>query len=1135
VRNEKYFSLLTSHFSIFNNNMKFIADLHVHSRFSRATAKNLDLENLYISACLKGITLVGTGDFTHPGWFSEIQEKLIPAEPGLFRLKPEIAAECDKFVPLSCRGDVRFILQCEISNIYKKNGKTRKNHHLIFVPDFETASRFNSKMEVIGNIRSDGRPILGLDAKILLKILLETSDESFLIPAHLWTPWFSVLGSKSGFDSLEECFEELVPEIFAIETGLSSDPPMNRRVSSLDRVTLVSNSDAHSPGNLGRNANIFDTEFSYFAIKSALKTADPAQCLGTLDMYPEEGKYHTDGHRKCNVCLHPSETLKCGGICPVCGKPLTLGVLYRVEQLADRPRFEKSERELPFYHIIPLTEILSELFNTGTGSKKVGNYYHSVLEILGPEINILQNCSLEQIDTAGIPLLGEAIRRMRSGQVHISPGYDGEYGKITLFEREEKERLLGQRALFAAPRVKKDRRVSEARIAFAPTDMKPQPAPVEIATLMNTEQREAVEHESGPLLIIAGPGAGKTMTLTHRIAYLIKNRNISPENILAVTFTDKAAREMRDRLKSLLISSTDSVLPRVATFHALCFQILRDEGNSDYAVIDDDERKAFLSEAIRAVKQKGISFSLKPDVLSDKIVSAKQNILSHEEIEAEEFVVTVYETYQALLAQECRYDYEDLILNVVKLLESNAEIREKYSEHFRYIFVDEYQDLNQGQYRIIKALSPHDKDLCVIGDPDQSIYGFRGSDVSYFQRFTQDYPESKVIRLTRNYRSAESILEASHQVIRKHSISPAGTRVYSNIKGIKTLTILELPTEKAEAVAVGKIVESLVGGTGFHSVDFGKTDESGIKSDRSFSDFAVLYRTHAQSHVFSEIFDQAGIPCQIANRDIAYNQKGIAELISFLKITEDSGIFNDFRKIIGTERSITKKAFETFGRWFYQSRMTIAQALSALRHISIPDMDENTQRKFCAFADKISEMKKTMSGKTVEEKLIFLSEHTGPGATDPSPAGVFNTLLHTAKAFGTDSADFFAMIALRNHDADIHDVNAEKVTLMTLHASKGLEFPVVFITGCEKDFIPISRPDKKTDTDEERRLFYVAMTRAKEQLFLTHVKTRTVYGKSLEREISPFVSDIEERLIRIQKSLFKRKEKKNSQTQLDLF
>ncbi len=1125
--------------------MKFIADLHVHSRFSRATAKNLDLENLFISACLKGITLVGTGDFTHPGWFSEIQEKLIPAEPGLFRLRPEIAAECDKLVPLSCRGDVRFILQCEISNIYKKNGKTRKNHHLIFVPDFETASRFNSKMEVIGNIRSDGRPILGLDAKILLKILLETSDESFLIPAHLWTPWFSVLGSKSGFDSLEECFEELVPEIFAIETGLSSDPPMNRRVSSLDRVTLVSNSDAHSPGNLGRNANIFDTELSYFAIKSALKTADPAQCLGTLDMYPEEGKYHTDGHRKCNVCLHPSETLKCGGICPKCGKPLTLGVLYRVEELADRLRGEKSERDLPFYHIIPLTEILSELFNTGTGSKKVGNYYHSVLEILGPEINILQSCSLEQIDAAGIPLLGEAIRRMRSGQVHISPGYDGEYGKITLFECEEKERLLGQRALFC--------RVGETHRGLGSDDTASDKETVglthptaadsgistaDIVTLMNAEQREAVEHESGPLLIIAGPGAGKTMTLTHRIAYLIKNRNISPENILAVTFTDKAAREMRDRLKSLLISSPDSVLPRVATFHALCFQILKDEGNPDYAVIDDDERKAFLSEAIRAVKQKGISLSLKPDVLSDKIVSAKQNILSPGEIEEADFIKKVYETYQALLAQECRYDYEDLIFNVVKLFESDAEIREKYSGRFRYIFVDEYQDLNQGQYRIIKALSPYDKDLCVIGDPDQSIYGFRGSDVSYFQKFTQDYPESKVIRLTRNYRSAESILEASHQVIRKHSISPAGTRVYSNIKGIKTLTILELPTEKAEAVAVGKIVESLVGGTGFHSVDFGKTDESGIKSDRSFSDFAVLYRTHAQSQIFSEIFDQAGIPCQIANRDIAYNQKGIAELVSFLKITEDSGIFNDFRKIIGTERSITKKAFEIFGTWFYQSRMTIAQALSAPGQIALPNIDAKMQSKFCDFADNFSEMKKKLAGKTVGEKLMFLSEHTGLSEKikeNRNSTEAFNMLLRTAKAFGANSADFFAMIALRNHDADIHDINAEKVTLMTLHASKGLEFPVVFIAGCEKDFIPFSRPDKKTDTDEERRLFYVAMTRAKEQLFLTHVKTRTVYGKTLAREISPFVSDIEQRLIRVQKSQFKKKEKKHSQTQLDLF
>ena len=419
--------------------MKFIADLHVHSKYSRATARNLDLENMYIAAQLKGITVVGTGDFTHPGWFSEIREKLIPAEEGLYKLRKEIAGECDKNVPPSCRGKVRFVLVSEISNIYKKNDKTRKNHNLVFVPNLNIAAKFNAKLDKIGNIRSDGRPILGLDAKNLFEILLETSDQAFLIPAHIWTPWFSVLGSKSGFDSIEECFEDLTPHIFAAETGLSSDPPMNWRVTSLDNLTLVSNSDAHSPQKLGREANIFDTALSYPAIRNALKTGDPKQFLGTFEFYPEEGKYHLDGHRKCNVCLWPEKTIKNKGICPVCGKPLTIGVLSRVEELADRPDKEKPEKTHPYYSIVPLTDILSEILQVGPKSKKVQRNYNAALTKLGSEFAILYDLKPEVIETAGIPLLGEAIRRMRNKTIEISPGYDGEFGRVKIFSKDERE------------------------------------------------------------------------------------------------------------------------------------------------------------------------------------------------------------------------------------------------------------------------------------------------------------------------------------------------------------------------------------------------------------------------------------------------------------------------------------------------------------------------------------------------------------------------------------------------------------------------------------------------------------------------------------------------------------------------
>ncbi|MCP4106226.1 MAG: UvrD-helicase domain-containing protein [Desulfobacteraceae bacterium] len=1128
--------------------MKYTADLHLHSKYSRATAKNLDLENLYTAAQLKGITLIGTGDFTHPAWFSEIKEKLVPAEPGLFELKPELAEKYDIRVPESCRREIRFILQCEISNIYKKNDKTRKNHNIIFMPDLDAALRFNSRLDAIGNIKSDGRPILGLDTKKLLEILLECSGESFLVPAHIWTPWFSVLGSKSGFDSLEECFEDLLPEIFAAETGLSSDPPMNWRVSVLDNVTLISNSDAHSPLNMGRNANLFDTELSFFALKSALKNGDPDQCLGTVDMYPEEGKYHFDGHRKCNVCLNPEESMANSNICPVCKKPLTIGVLYRVEELADRLVGDKPERGLPFFHIIPLAEILSEILSVGPNTKKVRKHYDTAIETIGPEMDILLTSPTDTIEKAGIPLLDLAIERMRTEKIHISPGYDGEYGKITLFEPEEKEKLLGQQSLFSMPGTpKKKKKTVKAKKAVPPprTTVINEPAdfdkkPADILHDLNEEQRQAVQHEQGSLLIIAGPGAGKTRTLTHRIAHLIKNRNISPGNILAVTFTNKAALEMKDRLELLVDDSKN--LPFVATFHSLCFHILKNEGNADYSITDENEQKAFISETVRQVEQKGISLTLKPGKLSDLIISAKQQILEpHDDLgtvadKSDLPVLSVfYETYQSLLTQEYRYDYEDLILKVVRLFESDHETLKKYQEQFKYVFVDEYQDLNQGQYRIIKALSPPGSDICVIGDPDQSIYGFRGSDVRYFQTFATDYPDTVTIQLAKNYRSAETILEASHQVIKNHSINSSEKRVYSNIQGIKTLTVIEQATEKAEAVAVGKAIESMVGGMGFHSIDFGKTGETGITTDRAFSDFAVLYRTNAQGLVISDVFSRAGIPHQVANREHMYGQKGIAELVSFLKITENMGIFNDLKKIMPLgDSGIGKRTLDVFKDWFYNNHFTLAQALDKTGDSLIPGADS----KFCSFINMISECRKNMAEMPVKEKLNFILKNTKISALikeNPGAEKTLNDLIARAEAFGTGTSDFFEMIALQTSDADACDIKAEKVTLMSMHAAKGLEFPVVFITGCENDFIPFRRSENEApDVDEERRLFYVAMTRAKDRLFLTRAKQRVVYGKILQREISPFVADVENRLISYEKSQFK-KRKKESPVQLDLF
>ena len=422
--------------------MKFIADLHIHSKYSRATAKNLDFENLYYTAQIKGVQLIGTGDFTFPAWIDEIKSKLEEAEPGLFSLKKEFAEKIDKTIPENCRNSVRFILQTEISNIYKKDGRVRKNHNLIYFPDIKSVEKFNAKLDAIGNIKSDGRPILGLDAQDLLNIMLEVNDKGFFVPAHIWTPWFSMFGSKSGFDSIEECFGSLKDHIFAVETGLSSDPPMNWRVKDLDDVRLISSSDAHSPGYLGRNASVFDTDLSFAAIRDALESNDLEKFQGTLDMYPHQGKYHYDGHRKCNICLNPANTEKLDGICPVCGRQVTCGVLYRVQKLASRPEGYKPENRQGFKSIIPLADILSEIFEVGPKTKKVAGYYDKAINALGPELGILTDLSFKEIEKANVPMLAEAVKKMRIGYINIDPGFDGEFGKVKLFSREEKDVLM---------------------------------------------------------------------------------------------------------------------------------------------------------------------------------------------------------------------------------------------------------------------------------------------------------------------------------------------------------------------------------------------------------------------------------------------------------------------------------------------------------------------------------------------------------------------------------------------------------------------------------------------------------------------------------------------------------------------
>ncbi len=420
--------------------MKFIADLHLHSKYSRATSQDMEAKTLALWANRKGIQLLGTGDFTHPLYLLDIKSRLKSAGNGLFVLKDEPEG-------------VQFMLTAEVSNMYSQGGKSRRVHTLIFAPSFEVVEQINARLGKYGKIASDGRPIFGFSAKDLLKMILDISPECLIIPAHAWTPWFSIFGANSGFNSIQECYEEESKHIRAIETGLSSDPEMNWRLSALDDVTLISNSDAHSPAKLGREANVFNCEMSYKAVTESIRRKDPRRILFTIEFFPEEGKYHFDGHRSCGILFSPQETRKCKSLCPVCGKRLTVGVMNRVEELADRPEGYVPQKAIPALRTVPLDEIIANALGVGPNSTSVEREYLRLVEKGGSEFDILLELSPEELSSFTPPRILEGILRVREGRLQITPGHDGVFGKIEIFLAGEKEletvgKTPGQMGLF---------------------------------------------------------------------------------------------------------------------------------------------------------------------------------------------------------------------------------------------------------------------------------------------------------------------------------------------------------------------------------------------------------------------------------------------------------------------------------------------------------------------------------------------------------------------------------------------------------------------------------------------------------------------------------------------------------------
>ena len=656
----------------------------------------------------------------------------------------------------------------------------------------EAAQQLSQRLGRLGNVASDGRPILGLDARFVLELVLSIDPQALVIPAHIWTPWFSVLGSKSGFDSLEECFEASTAHIYAVETGLSSDPAMNWRVSRLDRFVLVSNSDAHSPQKLGREANIFHVPPAYPDLARALRTREGFG--GTLEFFPQEGKYHLDGHRHCGLRLEPEEAQRLGGLCPRCGKPLTLGVMHRVLDLADRRDGARPAEARPFESLISLPGILAEVLGVNAASKKVRQAYFRLLEKLGPELEILRRLPLEVLAREGGILLAHGIDRMRRGEVHIAGGYDGAYGEVRLFTPEERSNLQGQGAFFldpaaplnrpgvsplAGPAVAASVNPAAARHGKPPAGPGPAPDADPLLGGLNAAQREAVVHQGPPLIVQAGPGTGKTRALTHRLAYLISRRGVDPEAVLALTFTRQATAEMEGRIRPLLAGTPGLERLTIKTFHALGQQILKDHGGPERGVADEEQRRRLLKECARAHHlpfgrwSAGSPGGSRPsptprtwpitmtDCNRSYPLSARDGEPAVPAAGVEAPYLAAFAAYEAALSRANLWDYEDLIARPALLLARRPEIREAYRTRFRHLLVDEYQDLNEAQYRLFRQLAGPGAEIMVIGDPDQAIYGFRGARPEYFRRFREDWPEARVCRFPETYRLPAPILQAA--------------------------------------------------------------------------------------------------------------------------------------------------------------------------------------------------------------------------------------------------------------------------------------------------------------------------------------------------------------------------------------
>lgn len=910
--------------------------------------------------------------------------------------------------------------------------------------------------------------------------MLETAPEAVLIPAHIWTPWFALFGSKSGFDRLEDCFADLTEHIFALETGLSSDPAMNRLISRLDGYALISNSDAHSGPNLGREANLFAGPPSYAGMFTALRAAARRQSqaelacrfLGTMEFYPEEGKYHLDGHRACNVVLEPREALALGNICPVCGKPLTVGVLHRVLELADRDEPAALPHEPEARPLIPLPEVVSEILGAGSGSRKVQDRYSRLLQELGPELDIL--CRLPEADLrAHWEPLGEAVARMRRGEVIREAGFDGQYGVVRVFTPEELRDMRGggrtlpgigrtggaSRKAAISPRAQAGKHalsLSGLGGSSGQTAAAPEPSPAQTVSF-SAEQEAALRSGPEPTLVLAGPGAGKTRVLIGRMQRLL-TQGENPQDLLAVTFTRRAAGELRERLSAALPDLREQ-LPRCDTLHGLAWSEMRAAEPQCLLLAEDAALRLFSAANARLSSREARA-------LWDELSLSRETRRPPTGALAQ--AAALYAARKRANAAIRYVDYADLL---------EWWLARAQPGRWRHVLVDEVQDLSPVQLAVIRALLPSDgQGFFGIGDPDQAIYGFRGAAGQSEESLRACWPMLAVHRLGLSFRASQGVLDMAQKLLQGHGRCGL-LRAARPLRA--QLQLFAAPDERAEARWLAGRVQRLLGATAHTLLDQAQNREGGTELDNSLSpgDAAVLVRLKAQIPPLRAALEQAGIPCSVPAQEEFWEDPSCGRLLT---LAAASCGFAD---------------------------------LSFMPPNTGPDADAGEPLPFPAGQlPKPQDLASWLSGQAWAGELFCQGRHWRALCRLWQECGDWRSLLQRLAWL---------------QEAELVRAKAEHVQILTLHASKGLEFKAVFLPGLESGLLPLRREllfeahaglpadselEKKAEAAlaEERRLLYVGLTRAEQALFVSYSQSRTLYGKKLRLAPSPFLAQIRE-------------------------